>query len=111
MRAASGSSQGRKPDDERHRLRRGRPRFQRNRRVTRTTRLSAQEQLHRTYKIKVQLYAWSHRLTVRTPGSHPGNPGSIPGEITKIKYSSMMGILFCHMSRFWADLLDYQAVG
>jgi hypothetical protein len=24
----------------------------------------------------------SHRLTVRTPGSHPGNPGSIPGEIT-----------------------------
>ena len=25
----------------------------------------------------------SHRLTVRTPGFHPGNPGSIPGEITK----------------------------
>lgn len=24
----------------------------------------------------------SHRLTVRTSGSHPGNPGSIPGEIT-----------------------------
>ena len=24
----------------------------------------------------------SHRLTVRTPGFHPGNPGSIPGEIT-----------------------------
>ena len=23
-----------------------------------------------------------HRLTVRTPGFHPGNPGSIPGEIT-----------------------------
>ncbi len=27
---------------------------------------------------------WSHRLTVRTPGFHPGNPGSIPGEITTI---------------------------
>lgn len=26
---------------------------------------------------------WSHRLMVRTPGFHPGNPGSIPGEITK----------------------------
>ena len=24
-----------------------------------------------------------HRLTVRTPGLHPGNPGSIPGEVTK----------------------------
>ena len=23
-----------------------------------------------------------HRLTVRTPGFHPGNPGSIPGEVT-----------------------------
>ena len=25
---------------------------------------------------------WPHRLTVRTSGSHPGNPGSIPGEVT-----------------------------
>ena len=25
-----------------------------------------------------------HRLTVRTPGFHPGNPGSIPGEVTNI---------------------------
>lgn len=25
-----------------------------------------------------------HRLTVRTPGSHPGNPGSIPGEVTNL---------------------------
>ena len=24
---------------------------------------------------------------VRTPGFHPGNPGSIPGEITKVKSS------------------------
>ena len=30
--------------------------------------------------------AWSHRLTVRTPGFHPGNPGSIPGEITNNTY-------------------------
>ena len=28
---------------------------------------------------------WSHRLTVRTSGFHPGNPGSIPGGITKAK--------------------------
>jgi hypothetical protein len=34
---------------------------------------------------------WSHRLTVRTPGFHPGNPGSIPGEITKVKYPSFDG--------------------
>ncbi len=33
---------------------------------------------------------WSHRLTVRTPGFHPGNPGSIPGEITIEKASGMM---------------------
>ncbi len=26
---------------------------------------------------------WSHRLTARTPGSHPGNRGSIPRGITK----------------------------
>ncbi len=36
-----------------------------------------------------------HRLTVRTPGSHPGNPGSIPGEaaiyiIYKILYNINM---------------------
>ncbi len=37
------------------------------------------------------LIVWSHRLTVRTPGSHPGNPGSIPGEITKVKYPSIDG--------------------
>ena len=30
----------------------------------------------------VTLRIWPHRLTVRTPGSHPGNPGSIPGEVT-----------------------------
>jgi hypothetical protein len=33
----------------------------------------------------------SHRLTVRTPGFHPGNPGSIPGEITIEKPSSSDG--------------------
>ena len=26
---------------------------------------------------------WPHRLAVRTPGSHPGNRGSIPREVTK----------------------------
>ena len=25
---------------------------------------------------------WPYRLAVRTPGSHPGNPGSIPGKVT-----------------------------
>ena len=25
---------------------------------------------------------WPHRLTVRTPGSHPGNRGSIPRGVT-----------------------------
>ena len=29
------------------------------------------------------LKSWPYRLTVRTPGFHPGNPGSIPGKITK----------------------------
>ncbi len=28
---------------------------------------------------------------VRTPGFHPGNPGSIPGEITKVKHPSNDG--------------------
>ncbi len=27
-----------------------------------------------------------YRLAVRTPGSHPGNPGSIPGRVTKELY-------------------------
>ena len=26
---------------------------------------------------------WPYRLAVRTPGSHPGNPGSIPGGVTR----------------------------
>ena len=34
---------------------------------------------------------WSYRLTVRTPGFHPGNPGSIPGTITKVKHPSNDG--------------------
>ena len=25
-----------------------------------------------------------YRLAVRTPGSHPGNPGSIPGGVTRL---------------------------
>ena len=35
------------------------------------------------------LKIWSHRLTVRTSGSHPDNPGSIPGEITIEKASGI----------------------
>jgi hypothetical protein len=27
-------------------------------------------------------HLWPHRLTVRTPGFHPGNRGSIPREVT-----------------------------
>ena len=35
---------------------------------------------------------WSRRLTVRTPGFHPGNPGSIPGEITTTSTHLRMGV-------------------
>lgn len=35
-----------------------------------------------------------YRLTVRTQGSHPCNPGSIPGEVTKKKNSSSDGFFF-----------------
>ncbi len=41
----------------------------------------------------ISLKIWSHRLTVRTPGSHPGNPGSIPGEITKLRTSHHVAFL------------------
>ena len=45
------------------------------------------------------IYIWSHRLTVRTPGSHPGNPGSIPGEITKVNTPLLWrGIYFGKLS-------------
>ena len=39
-----------------------------------------------------------HRLTVRTPGFHPGNPGSIPGEVTNIAcYDTLprRGVFIC----------------
>ena len=46
---------------------------------------------------------WSHRLTVRTPGFHPGNPGSIPGEITKENGSGLSDL-----GRFlWANLFAW----
>ena len=32
----------------------------------------------------LKLHRWSHRLMVRTPGFHPGNPSSILGGITMI---------------------------
>ena len=45
----------------------------------------------RESNISATIHIWSHRLTVRTPGFHPGNPGSIPGEITKEIGSAPMG--------------------
>ena len=33
--------------------------------------------------LAVVLSTWPHRLTARTSGSHPGNRGSIPREVTK----------------------------
>ena len=39
------------------------------------------------YFVRMTLNIWSYRLTVRTPGFHPGNPGSIPGRITKVNTS------------------------
>ena len=36
----------------------------------------------------ISLKIWSHRLTVRTPGSHPGNWSSILHGITKIEFHS-----------------------
>ena len=38
---------------------------------------------------------WSHRLTVRTSGFHPDNPGSIPGEITTWNKKSFSGLTIC----------------
>ena len=50
-------------------------------------------------QISYNLSKWSHRLTVRTPGSHPGNPGSIPGEITKVNTPLLWrGIYFGKLS-------------
>ena len=38
---------------------------------------------------------WPYRLAVRTPGSHPGNPGSIPGGVTKnVILESVRGSFF-----------------
>ena len=38
-------------------------------------------------------HKWSHRLTVRTPGFHPGNRSSILREITKVKTSPRVAFL------------------
>ncbi len=35
-------------------------------------------------------FHWPYRLTVRTPDSQSGNPGSIPGRVTKLKLRSKM---------------------
>ena len=48
---------------------------------------SGQGCLHRLDKlgcgVVYSAVLWPYRLAVRTPGSHPGNPGSIPGRVTK----------------------------
>ena len=49
------------------------------------------------YKVRDR---WSHRLTVRTPGSHPGNPGSIPGEITKEEFFESEGSFLVDMTEW-----------
>ena len=41
----------------------------------------------------LQFISWPHRLTVRTPGSHPGNRGSIPREITNLRLRVQLGVL------------------
>ena len=45
------------------------------------------------------LTIWPHRLTVRTPGFHPGNRSSILREVTKVKISPLwwdfyFGVMF-----------------
>lgn len=35
-----------------------------------------------------------HRLTARTPGSHPGNRGSIPRGVTKKLYESWQANIY-----------------
>ncbi len=35
-----------------------------------------------------------HRLMVRTPGFHPGNPGSIPGGVTTKPPTKVGGFVF-----------------
>ena len=40
-----------------------------------------------------------HRLTVRTPGFHPGNRGSIPLEVTMKQDHPVGGLFSCHHGR------------
>ena len=39
-----------------------------------------------------------YRLAVRTPGSHPGNPGSIPGGVTKKTFWRIISVFFYDLS-------------
>ena len=43
----------------------------------------AVKRLHPIFATRLQIGSWSVRLTVRTPGFHPGNTGSIPVRSTK----------------------------
>ena len=45
---------------------------------------------------------WPYRLAVRTPGSHPGNPGSIPGGVTK-NILAEFSVFF-----IWYQIYDYK---
>ena len=42
--------------------------------------------------VYISLTVWSHRLTVRTPGFHPGNRSSILLGITKVNTPSSLGV-------------------
>ena len=43
---------------------------------------------------------WPHRLAARTPGSHPGNRGSIPREVT-----IFLTLLFLFIFKLMLDIL------
>ena len=40
---------------------------------------------------------WPYRLAVRTPGSHPGNPGTIPGRVTIKETTRFFGVFFLYI--------------
>lgn len=54
------------------------------------------------------LRIWPYRLTVRTQGSHPCNPGSIPGKVTKKLFQTQKEFsdLFVELFLFVLPLLS-----
>ena len=50
---------------------------------------------------------WPYRLAVRTPGSHPGNPGSIPGGVTRSVIHNLVEFpSFLFIRKYYALLFD-----